>query len=227
MRNFFVQLGLGVLLVIIVVVIIVILVAAPETGLEGLASGGQSLLSGETVVDGDFTQFLGECCLGLGLWLLIGGVAFVTWESGSRIWELKKRKEALAWELKDQLKELDEQLDRGAITQEEYEQKEKKLKKESLKRPREKRKKLMRKVKKGWKEKRVEWIKEAAASELGYDLNELKEQLSKGVITQEQYERKKKLLEGLIELKEQLNRGVIHLTKYEQEKKKLLEKSKA
>jgi len=45
----------------------------------------------------------------------------------TRIWKLKKSKEALAWELEDQLKELKEQLGRGHITQEEYEQKKKLL----------------------------------------------------------------------------------------------------
>jgi len=132
-RNFFVQLGLGVLLVIIVLVIIVILVAAPETGLEGITSGGQSLFSDETVVDYNFMQFLGECGQGLLLWLLIGGVAFITWKSWGRILELKKRREAVAWELEDQLKELKEQLDRGVITQEEYEQKKKLLEKSEVK----------------------------------------------------------------------------------------------
>lgn len=39
----------------------------------------------------------------------------------------KEKQEALAWELEDQLKELKEQLDRGNITQEEYEQKKKEL----------------------------------------------------------------------------------------------------
>lgn len=39
----------------------------------------------------------------------------------------EKRKEPKAWELEDQLKELKEQVSRGAITQEEYEQKKKKL----------------------------------------------------------------------------------------------------
>ena len=127
LRNFFVQLGLGMLLVIIVVVIIVIFVAAPETGLEGLASGGQSLLSGETVVDGGFMQFLGECCQGLLIWLLIGGVAFATWKLGQVIWQLKRRGEAVAWELEDQLKELNERLAAGAISQKKYEQEKRKL----------------------------------------------------------------------------------------------------
>jgi len=43
--------------------------------------------------------------------------------------KLKKKKEAKAWELEDQLTELKEQLGRGVITQEEYEQKEKLLEK--------------------------------------------------------------------------------------------------
>lgn len=41
--------------------------------------------------------------------------------------EEPKRKEPKAWELEDQLKELDELLALGVITQEEYEQKKKKL----------------------------------------------------------------------------------------------------
>ena len=45
--------------------------------------------------------------------------------------EERKRKEAVVWELEDQLKELKEQLDRGVITQEEYEQKKKQLLEES------------------------------------------------------------------------------------------------
>lgn len=56
------------------------------------------------------------------LLLIFVGIVFVTWK-------LKKRVEAVAWELEDQLKELKEQLGRGAITQEEYEQKRKKLEK--------------------------------------------------------------------------------------------------
>ncbi len=45
----------------------------------------------------------------------------------TRARKLKKRKEAVAWQLEDQLKELDEQLSLGHVTQEEYEQKKKKL----------------------------------------------------------------------------------------------------
>jgi len=44
---------------------------------------------------------------------------------------LKRRKEAKASELEDQLKELDEQMGLGHITQDEYEQKKKKLSEES------------------------------------------------------------------------------------------------
>lgn len=66
--------------------------------------------------------------------------------------------------------------------------------------------------------------KDQAASELGYDLLELKEQLGRGAITREEYERKKKLLEGLTELKVQLGRGDISFEEYHQKKKKLLEK---
>lgn len=54
------------------------------------------------------------------LLLIFVGIVFVTWK-------LKKRMEAVAWELEDQLKELKEQLGRSVITQEEYEQKKKKL----------------------------------------------------------------------------------------------------
>jgi len=43
----------------------------------------------------------------------------------------KKRKDAVAWQLEDQLKELKEQLSLGHITQEEYEQKKKDLLKKS------------------------------------------------------------------------------------------------
>jgi len=39
----------------------------------------------------------------------------------------RKRRKALAWERKDQLEQLKEQLDRGVISQEEYEQQKKKL----------------------------------------------------------------------------------------------------
>jgi len=46
-----------------------------------------------------------------------------------RIWRSKRRKEAVVWELEDQLKELDEKLSLGHITQEEYEQKKKLLEK--------------------------------------------------------------------------------------------------
>lgn len=66
--------------------------------------------------------------------------------------------------------------------------------------------------------------KDQATSELGYDLLELKEQLGKGAITQEEYERKKKLLEGLADLKLQLGRGDITFEEYHQKKRKLLEK---
>jgi len=61
-------------------------------------------------------------------------------------------------------------------------------------------------------------------SELGYGLMELKEQLGRGDITLEEYERKKKSLEGLTELKLQLGRGDITFEEYYQKKKKLLEK---
>jgi hypothetical protein len=47
--------------------------------------------------------------------------------SKTGLWKLKEKKEALVWELEDQLKELDEELGRGVISQEEYEQKKKKL----------------------------------------------------------------------------------------------------
>lgn len=131
LRILFVQLGLGVLLVIVVIAIIVILVVAPESGLEALASGVEGLLSGEPVANGGFMQFLGQCCQGFLQWLLIGGVAFVMWKLGQVIWRVKRRGEAVAWELRDQLKELDEQLGMGVISQEEYEQEKKKLTEES------------------------------------------------------------------------------------------------
>ncbi len=68
-------------------------------------------------------------------------------------------------------------------------------------------------------------FEDQAASELGYKLVELKDQLGSGIVTQEEYEQKKKLLEGLTELKEQLARNVIAFEEYHQKKKKLLEKS--
>lgn len=46
--------------------------------------------------------------------------------------KLKERKKAAVWELEDQLEELKERLDRGVITQEEYEQKRKNLQKRPL-----------------------------------------------------------------------------------------------
>lgn len=67
----------------------------------------------------------------------------------------------------------------------------------------------------------------AAFPELGYDLMELKEQLGRGAITQEEYEHKKRLLEALKELNEQLLLGAITLEEYEQKKKKLLDKYQA
>lgn len=68
---------------------------------------------------------------------------------------------------------------------------------------------------------------DAVVSELGYGYLELKEQLGRDAITLEEYEDKKKVLEGLIELNEQLSRGAINLMQYEQKKKKLLEKYQA
>ena len=58
----------------------------------------------------------------LGIWIAIAALAVFPLAR-----KLKKRKKALAWEFEDQSKELKEQLGRGAITQEEYEEKRKKL----------------------------------------------------------------------------------------------------
>lgn len=160
---------------------------------------------------GDLFAVLGVCVfLGIGI---IGLIYLII--SGKMKKRKEKRKKALARELEDMLKELDEQLGLGHITQEEYKQKKKKLL--------EKRREAV-----------VSWeldhpqIEEQAASELGYPrLMELKEQLSEGFITPREYERKKKLLEGLTELKLQLGRNDITFEEYHQRKKKLLEKSEA
>jgi len=102
--------------------------------------------------------------------LLFIGVAFI-------IWKLRKWKQTRAWELEDQLKELKEQVSRGAITQEEYEQRKKKLLEKSE-------------------------VPEYLDFEVTYEnretlqdqLKELKEQLDRGAITQEEYKQKKKKL---------------------------------
>ena len=62
----------------------------------------------------------------LGIWIAIAFVAIFPLAREVKKWR-EKRKEPKAWELEDQLKELKEQLGRGVITQEEYEQKKKKL----------------------------------------------------------------------------------------------------
>nr|NIO36843.1 hypothetical protein [Candidatus Bathyarchaeota archaeon] len=67
--------------------------------------------------------------------------------------------------------------------------------------------------------------RDQATSELGYDLLELKEQLGRGSITRDEFERKKKVLEGLKELKLQLGRADISFEEYHQKKKALLEKT--
>jgi len=74
-----------------------------------------------------FSIELGLGAIGLLLFLSSFGVGFGILKLGEKIWKLKKSKEALAWELEDQLKELDEQMSLGHITQEEYEQRKKKL----------------------------------------------------------------------------------------------------
>jgi len=62
----------------------------------------------------------------LGIWVAIAFVIIFPLAKELKKWR-KKRKEPKAWELEDQLKELKEQLGRGVITREEYEQEKKKL----------------------------------------------------------------------------------------------------
>ena len=98
------QLTVGILLVLIAVAIFIL----PYFIGESLAS-----LTGTIAIILLFSVFL-------------SGILVVSIVDAFRL-RKEKRKKAAAWKLEDQLKDLKEQLDRGAITQEEYEQKKKKL----------------------------------------------------------------------------------------------------
>ena len=76
------------------------------------------------------------------------------------------------------------------------------------------------------RKKRRASMREATFSGLGYDWVELKEQLGRGAINQEEYDQKKELLEEFLKLNEQLLLGNIHLMEYEQKKKELMERKK-
>ena len=115
------------------------------------------------------------------------------------VWKLKGRKEALAWELEDRLTELKEQLSEGVITQEEYEQKRRKL---------------------------LEGLTDL--KELDRDVIHPVEQEQKKLLDFEvTYEYREALQGQLKELQKQLGEGVITQEEYEQKKKKLLENSEA
>jgi len=99
----------GLLIIIVIVIVIFVLIVSPEAA-AGLL---------EWVLREHWQGFL--------LLLLFAGIAFIVWMLGKRIWKWKKRKEAATWELEDRLKELEEQLSLGIITQGEYEEKKKDL----------------------------------------------------------------------------------------------------
>lgn len=174
----------------LILIVAIIILGFISGEFSGIGSGGS----------GDFIN----AGIGLVLFTLSAGTAFGIWTLydeiwkpwRKRIWELRERKKALAWELEDQLRGLKEELDLGHITQKEYEEKKRKLQEERK-------------------------LEDQTEESLEDQMTALDHQLWAGTITQEEYERKRKILDGLTELKLQLGRGDITYGEYHQKKKKL------